>query len=116
MTTQDGGARPAANRPGTGSTVPRTEAERLIWTEAYLAGYDRGYEARVDEENATYPPPKALTFGRWYDQAAERQKADAETRRLVDESRAAQRRAASRALDRHISNAYGTASARRSAA
>lgn len=111
MTTQDGGARPAVNRPGTDLTVPLTEAERLIWTEAYLAGYDRGYQARVDEENAAYPPPKVLTFGRWYDQAAERQKHDAETRRQVDEHRAAQRQAASRALDRHISHAYGARSA-----
>jgi hypothetical protein len=65
-----------------------TEEQLLIWAEAYLAGYDRGYEARVDEENATYPPPRVLAFGRWYDQALERQKHDAETRRLLAEERA----------------------------
>jgi hypothetical protein len=55
-----------------------TDEQLLIWTEAYLAGYDRGYEIRVDEENAAYPPPKVMVFGRWYDQALEREKADAE--------------------------------------
>lgn len=38
-----------------------------------------GYDARVDEENAAYPPPK-LVMGKWFDQAAERQKADATAR------------------------------------
>lgn len=108
MVPWDGGARTALNGPGTESTVPRTEAEQLIWADAYLAGYERGYEARVDEENATYPPPKVLAFGRWYDQATERQKADSETRLLVAESRTAPRQAATRALDRHIAHAYGT--------
>ena len=45
-------------------------------------GYWAGYQARVDEENAAYPPPKVCSFGRWYDQAVEREKADTETRRL----------------------------------
>lgn len=40
-------------------------------------GYQAGYRTRVAEENATYPPPLSFTFGRWYDQAVERQKADA---------------------------------------
>lgn len=42
-----------------------------------------GYERRVDEENASYPPPKVISFGRWYDQAAERQRADDEVRALL---------------------------------
>lgn len=54
---------------------------------AYRAGYEAGYWAGVEQENATYPPPKVLTFGRWYDQALEREKADAEVRRLVAEER-----------------------------
>lgn len=79
-----------------------TEAERLIakmldpdalFTTsevAYLMSRSGrwGYESRVDEENAAYPPPKVFTFGRWYDQARERERADAETRRLVAEERA----------------------------
>lgn len=65
-----------------------TEDQLLIWAEAYLAGYDRGYQARVEEENATYPEPRVLVLGRWYNQAIEREKADAETRRLVAEERA----------------------------
>jgi hypothetical protein len=46
-----------------------------------------GYEHRVDEENETWPPPRVYVFGRWYDQAAERQKADAEVRRLAAQER-----------------------------
>ena len=42
-----------------------------------------GYEHRVDEENGAYPEPKVFAFGQWYDRALEREKADAETRRLV---------------------------------
>lgn len=61
-----------------------TDEERLlVWTEAYLAGYDRGYQMRVLEENGAYPQPKVYAFGRWYDQALEREKADAEVRRLA---------------------------------
>jgi hypothetical protein len=37
-----------------------------------------GYESRVDEENEAWPPAPVLTFGRWYDQALERERADAE--------------------------------------
>ncbi len=44
----------------------------------FQLGLRWGYEARVDEENADWPPPKVFTLGRWYDQAAERAKADAE--------------------------------------
>ena len=62
-----------------------TDEQLLIWTEAYLTGYDRGYEARVAEENADYPPPRVFAFGQWYDQALEREHVDAETRRLVAE-------------------------------
>lgn len=61
--------------------IPRTEQQLLAWTEGYLAGYERGYETRGDEVNAIYPPPRVLVFGRWYDQATERQKADAEVHR-----------------------------------
>lgn len=47
------------------------------------AAFQWGYEHRVDEENATYPPPKVLAFGAWYSQALEREKADAETQALL---------------------------------
>jgi hypothetical protein len=36
-----------------------------------------GYETAVDEENASWPPPKVFNLGKWYDQAAARQHADA---------------------------------------
>lgn len=67
-----------------------TDEERLIvWSEAYCAGWDRGYEQRVREENdQAQIEPRVLHFGAWYDQAVEREKADAETRRLVAEERA----------------------------
>lgn len=62
-----------------------TDAELMRWLDGYLArcesdsaaDYERGYWDRVAEENAAYPPPKVLTFGRWYDQALEREKHDA---------------------------------------
>lgn len=66
-----------------------TDEQLLIWTEAYLAGIDRGYQIRVAEENGAYPEPKVLAFGQWYDQAQEREKHDAETRRLLAEREAA---------------------------
>ncbi|GAA0493932.1 hypothetical protein Ade02nite_20930 [Paractinoplanes deccanensis] len=50
----------------------------VAWLMA-LAG-QWGYEARVDEENATWPPPKVFTLGRWFDQPIERRKADATAR------------------------------------
>jgi len=64
-----------------------TEEQLLAWTEGYLAGYDRGYEIRGNEVNAEYPPPRVYAFGAWYDQARERERADAEVRRLVAEER-----------------------------
>lgn len=42
--------------------------------------YRWGYEARVDEENAAWPPPQVFTLGKWYEQASERQRADAAAR------------------------------------
>jgi hypothetical protein len=101
MTAPEGGARPGAIRPATTENVPGSEASRIIaklrdpdalFTTsevAYLMSRAGrwGYENRVDEENAAYPPPKVYAFGRWYDQALEREKADAETRRLVAEER-----------------------------
>lgn len=36
-----------------------------------------GYENRVSEENGAYPPEPILVLGKWYDQAIDRQKADA---------------------------------------
>lgn len=39
-----------------------------------------GYEARVDEENARYPPPKIMSFGQWYEQALYRQECDRRAR------------------------------------
>lgn len=59
------------------------------WTAGYLLGFDRGYEIRGDEVNGAWPPPPVLTFGRWYRQALERERADAEVRRLVAEGGAA---------------------------
>jgi len=35
-----------------------------------------GYELRVDEENAAYPPQPVFQLGRWFDQATQRQQAD----------------------------------------
>lgn len=39
-----------------------------------------GYETRVDEENNSWPPPKVFNLGKWFDQAAVRQHADAVAR------------------------------------
>jgi hypothetical protein len=41
-------------------------------------GWHAGYNARVAEENAAWPPPKVVAFGAWYDQALERERADAD--------------------------------------
>lgn len=60
-----------------------TQEQLLAWTAGFLAGWDEGYEIRGREVNAEYPPPKVFAFGRWYDQALEREKVDAEVRRLV---------------------------------
>lgn len=103
MTDRNGGARTASNGPGADLTVSDREVDRIVaklrdpdavFTRSevgYLMSRSGrwGYEARVDEENATYPPPPVRVFGKWYDQATERQKADDETRRLVAAERAA---------------------------
>lgn len=65
-----------------------TEEQLLIWLDGYLAGWEQGDQARAAEVNAEYPPPRVYAFGRWYDQACERERADAETRRLFAEERA----------------------------
>lgn len=57
----------------------------FAWASGFVAGYDRGYEGAIREVNGDYPEPRVLAFGQWYDQALERQRADAETRRLLAE-------------------------------
>lgn len=105
MSDENGGARPAIDRPAAPPTVSdgsdTFEASRIIaklrdpnalFTTsevAYLMSRAGrwGYENRVDEENQrAAEEPRVLHFGRWYDQATERQLADAETRRLVAEA------------------------------
>ncbi|MFF0378646.1 hypothetical protein [Actinoplanes missouriensis] len=39
-----------------------------------------GYENRIAEENAAYPPEPVFILGRWFDQATERARADATAR------------------------------------
>lgn len=51
---------------------------QLAWLMLLAARW--GYEARVDEENSTYPPPPVFAMGRWFDQVDERRKADAAAR------------------------------------
>lgn len=53
-----------------------TDTQLLAWADTFISAWELGYWARVAEENATYPPPKVLHFGRWYDQAAYRQECD----------------------------------------
>lgn len=53
-----------------------TEEALIAWAGGFVAGYDQGYYLRVREENADWPPPPVYAFGRWYDQALEREKAD----------------------------------------
>lgn len=103
MTAQDGGARPAVNRPATEPTVADSGIDHLVsklrdpdamFTSAQVAVLMHtagrwGYEHRVDEENGTHPDPQVYAFGSWYNQALEREKHDAETRRLLAEERAA---------------------------
>ena len=49
--------------------------EQVAWLMAEAMRW--GYETRVDEENASYPPQRVFTLGKWFDQATERRKADA---------------------------------------
>lgn len=94
----DGAAQEQAGRPGSSvADSAGLEVERIVaklrdpeatFTTsevAYLMSRAGrwGYEHRVDEENAAWPPPRVYVFGRWYDQATEREKADAEVRQLV---------------------------------
>lgn len=60
--------------------------EQVAWLMATAMRW--GYELRVDEENAAYPPLPVFQLGRWYDQAEQRLKVDAEARlpRLNDHS------------------------------
>lgn len=52
-----------------------TEEQYLwAWLDGYMAGVERGKEELTREQNADWPPPRVLTFGRWYDQAIEREK------------------------------------------
>lgn len=89
MTSQERRLRLVRSEPEPLPTVQAPTDEFLIaWTEAYLAGYDRGYQVRVAEENGDHSDPHVFAFGRWYNQALEREKADAETARLLAEGRA----------------------------
>lgn len=103
MTAQDGGVRPAEDRPATSDTVTESGLDHLIaklrdpdaiFTGAQVAVLMHtagrwGYEHRVDEENGAHSDPEVRAFGSWYNQALEREKHDAETRRLLAEERAA---------------------------
>jgi len=51
---------------------------QLAWLMS--VAYRWGYEARVDEENGAWPPGPIKVAGRWYEQAVEREKADATAR------------------------------------
>lgn len=47
---------------------------QLAWLMATAQRW--GYEVRVDEENASYPPPPLMVAGRWMDQADYRRRCD----------------------------------------
>jgi hypothetical protein len=66
---------PAAEALLTQETFTRDQVARLM---AHAMRW--GYENRVAEENAAWPPAKVFTLGRWYEQADERAKADAAAR------------------------------------
>jgi hypothetical protein len=69
---------------GTGHKNNVADADRLYTRDEvmwYLAlGLRWGWEACVDQQNADWPPEPVLTFGKWYFQALEREKADAAVR------------------------------------
>jgi hypothetical protein len=48
--------------------------EQVAWLMSQAARW--GYENRVDEENANWPPEPVMTFGRWADQTDARSHAD----------------------------------------
>lgn len=63
----------------------------LLMAEAFRWGYEHHdtetcdchseyWAQRTAEEEATYPPAKVHILGKWYDQAARRQQADADAR------------------------------------
>lgn len=80
---------PVAEALRTQDTFDRTQVAWLI-AAAFQSGYElresedrgwvAGYNARVAEENMAWPPPKVTVFGRWYEQATERARADAAAR------------------------------------
>jgi hypothetical protein len=80
---------PVAEALRTQETFDRAQVAWLM-SEAMRWGYElrdaedrgwlSGYNARVAEENQAWPPAKAFTLGRWYDQSVERAKADATAR------------------------------------
>jgi hypothetical protein len=41
-------------------------------------GDEQGYQRRIDEENAGYPPPPLMFMGKWFDAAEYRKRWDAE--------------------------------------
>jgi hypothetical protein len=68
-------------------TDPNHQFTRAEIAELIAAAFRWGYEHRVDEENATYPPPPIMFRGQWWDQAEERRRHDAETARLIAQAR-----------------------------
>ncbi len=72
------------DRPDTNTPAEiLTPDELLVWIDAYLRGWERGYASRVNEENADWPPAKVRVLGRWFDQAEQRRKWDAAVRAEV---------------------------------
>lgn len=64
--------------------TPQTPREWAIYAQAAAAFFDHGYQARIDEEVIRpAADSRVLAFGRWYDQALEREKHDTETRALL---------------------------------
>jgi hypothetical protein len=52
--------------------------DQVAWIAAQFFRW--GYERHRDEENENWPPAAAFVLGRWFDQAVEREKADAAAR------------------------------------
>jgi hypothetical protein len=59
-------------------TLQTFTREQVAWLMSTAMRW--GYELRVDEENAAYPPTPVFQLGRWFDQAEQRQKADADAK------------------------------------
>lgn len=61
---------------GTSARWAREVAEEEPSDLSYRAGYDAGYRARVDEENASYPPPQIFVAGGWMERVDYRRECD----------------------------------------